>query len=76
MTHSQHLLNNAIGCIERGESIEDYESRRDIRKMAEMCGVNPIEAWSMAQYALALKEYWQQQKEDEMIAKYGYKLED
>lgn len=76
MTHSQHLLNNAISCIERGESIEDFETRRDIRMMSEICGVNPAEAWSMAHFVLALKEYWQQQKEDEMVAAYGYRLEE
>lgn len=75
MTHSQHLLENAISCIERGVSIEDFETQRHIRKMSEICGVSPTEAWSMAYYVLSLKEYWQQQKEDEMIASYGYKLE-
>jgi hypothetical protein len=76
MTHSQHLLNNAIWCIEHGVSIEDFETRSDVIKMYKLCGVSPAEAWSMAQSVLALKEYWQQQKEDEMVAAYGYKLED
>ena len=77
MTNSEHLIENAICCLERGESFEIFSSRKFNIDMAEMQKINLEDVWLMAQYVVyTLKEHWLWQKEDEMVAAYGYALED
>lgn len=77
MTNAEHLIENAVCCLEKNESFEMFSSRKYNVEMAEMQHIDLMDVWMMAQYVVyTLKSHWSWQKEDEMIERYGYKLED
>ena len=77
MTNAEHLIENAICCLERNESFEIFSSQQHNIDMAEMQKINLEDVWLMAIHVVyTLKQHWLWQKEDEMVAAYGYKLED
>ena len=77
MTNAEHLIENAICCLERNESFEVFSSQKFNIDMAEMQKINLRDVWDMANYVVyGLKPFWLWQKEDEMVAAYGYELED
>jgi hypothetical protein len=77
MTNAEHLIENAVCCLERKESFEIFSSQQHNIDMAEMQKINLEDVWLMAIHVVyTLKQHWLWQKEDEMVAAYGYKLED
>jgi hypothetical protein len=77
MTNAEHLIENAVCCLERNEEFEEFASRKHNIEMAEMQHIDLRDVWGMAIHVVyTLKPHWLWQKEDEMVAAYGYKLED
>ena len=77
MTNAEHLIENAICCLERGESFEEFASQQHNIDMAAMQKINLEDVWLMAIHVVyTLKQHWLWEKEDEMISAYGYKLEE
>ena len=76
MTNAEHLIENAVCCIERNEEFEEFASQIHNIEMAEMQHIDLRDVWSMAIHVVyTLKQHWLWEKEDEMVAAYGYKLE-
>lgn len=77
MSNAEHLIENAICCLERGEEFEEFASRKYNIEMAEMQHIDMRDVWLMAIHVVyTLKPHWLWQKEYEMVAAYGYVLED
>lgn len=77
MSNAEHLIENAICCLERGEEFEEFASQPCNIEMAEMQHIDLLDVWLMAIHVVyTLKQHWLWEKEDEMVAKYGYELED
>lgn len=77
MTNAEHLIENAVYCLERGEEFEEFALRKYNIEMAETQHIDLRDVWSMAIYVVyTLKPHWLWKKEDEMVAAYGYRLEE
>ena len=77
MTNAEHLIENAIMCLEKGNDYDAFVDAKHNREMSRVSGINLDDVWRMAQHVVyTLKPSWLWKKEDEMIEAYGYKLED
>lgn len=52
MSNAEHLIENAICTIERGESFEDFAADSHNQIMSETDGVKLESVWDMAQYVI------------------------
>ena len=59
MSNAEHLIENAVCCLERGQSYEDFADAKYNREMAEACRIDLIQVWLMAVYVVYnLKPHW------------------
>ena len=60
MTNAEHLIDNAIGCLETGEDFEYFIKNPYNKFMAETININLQYVWEMAQYVFcSLKPVWE-----------------
>lgn len=79
MTNAEHLIENAISFFEKSKDIsyEEFKENQLIKEQAELIGVSILDIWYMAQYIhYTYRPSIRDEIEDEMIEKYGYRLED
>lgn len=59
MSNEEHLIENAVCCIERGGEYEDFADAKHNRKMAEASKIDLRQIWDMAIYVVyTLKREW------------------
>lgn len=59
MSNEEHLIENAVCCLERGQSYEDFANATHNKEMAEICRIDLIQVWLMAVYTVyTLKPEW------------------
>ena len=59
MSNEEHLIENAVCCLERGGEYEDFADAKHNREMAKMSGIDLRQVWSMAIYVIdTLKRKW------------------
>lgn len=59
MSNEEHLIENAVFCIERGQNYEDFADAKHNREMAKWSKINLEQVWRMAIHVVCtLKESW------------------
>lgn len=59
MSNEEHLIENAVFCIERGQNYEDFADAKHNREMAKWSKMNLEQVWRMAIHVVyTLKESW------------------
>ncbi len=59
MSNEEHLIENAVSCIERREQYEDFANAKHNREMAKVSNINLRQVWRMAIHVVCtLKESW------------------
>ena len=59
MSNEEHLIENAVFCIERGQNYEDFAYAKHNREMAKWSKINLEQVWRMAIHVVyTLKESW------------------
>ena len=59
MSGAQHLIENAIHCIEDGKSYEDFSNVYVNQQMSDIYGIALDDVWGMAvQVVYTLKQNW------------------
>ena len=73
----EHLISSAYHAIEKNQTFEQWRGEISTQKNLEHVYATAGEVWTVAQYVyFSIKPCIEWDKEDEMIKKYGYKLED
>ena len=73
----EHLISSAYKAIEKHETYEYWLKQTATQENLESVYATAQEVWAMAQYIyFSIKPCIEWDKEDEMIKKYGYKLEE
>ena len=77
MSNIEHLIENAIGCIEKKASYEDFIDTWYNKEMLKEVKATPEEIWEMAIYVCTTyRDSIKWQTEDELEKAYGYKIKD
>ena len=77
MSNIEHLVENAINCIERKLDYEDFRKAWHNKEMLKEVKASPMEIWEIAQYVYySYRESIIWRTEDEMEKRYGYKAPD
>lgn len=83
MTTSEHLIENALTFYEENRKLgahelyEKFMENKLLKKQAEFIGISMKDVWFMAQYLWCTYiPYIREKVEDEMIERYGYKVEE
>lgn len=77
MSNIEHLIENAITCIEKGVSYNDFKTSWYNKEMLKEVKASPMEIWEIAIYVCTTYHdeiVWR--KEDELEERYGYKAPD
>ena len=73
----EHLISSAYHAIDEHQTFEQWRNEIYIQDNLKRVAATAHEIWAMAQYVyFSIKPFIEWDKEDEMIKKYGYKLED
>ena len=75
MSNIEHLIENAIGCIEEKKSYDDFISADVNKRMLKLVKSPPQEIWYMAiyvYYTYRPSVIWE--TEDELEKRYGYRV--
>lgn len=73
----EHLVSSAYKAIEKHWTYEHWLEQTSTQENLKCVKALPHEVWAIAQYVyFSVKPCIEWDKEDEMIKKYGYKLED
>ena len=76
MTNAEHLIENAIIRIDRGEDFKHFSSQKHNKLMSEMSGISLNTVWEMGEHIVwSLRPVWLSSKESEMEELYGYSLD-
>mgnify|MGYP007038269408 CR=1 FL=1 len=77
MSNVEHLIENAIDCLDRGQSFEDFLSYKFNKDMLKMVKSPAEEIWEMAIYVkYTHDESLKWELEEEIEKKYGYPIPD
>lgn len=73
----EHLISSAYHAIEKHQTFEQWENEIFTQDNLKCVHATAREVWLIAQYVyFSIKPFIEWDKEDEMIKKYGHKLED
>lgn len=73
----EHLISSAYNAIEKHQTFEKWRDEICTQNNLAYVYATALEVWTMAQYVyFSIKPCIEWDKEDEMIKKYGYKLEE
>lgn len=73
----EHLISGAYHAIEKHQTFEQWRNEIYTQDNLSYVYATSREIWEIAQYVyFSIKPCIEQDKEDEMIKKYGYKLEE
>ena len=77
MSNAEHLIENAIVCMEENKSYDDFISADVNKRMFEFVKSPPEEIWEMAIYVYyTYRESVTWETEDKLEKAYGYKIKD
>ena len=77
MSNTEHLIENAIVCLEENKSYEDFISADVNERMLKLVKSPPEEIWDMAIYVYyTYRESIIWKTEDKLEKAYGYKIKD
>ena len=80
MTNSEHLLENAIMCLENKVDFEEFANRDINKTMSTYANIALEQIWEMAQYVVYnLKPYWLEDvqiSKKEKLARFAEELEE
>ena len=73
MSNTEHLIENAIVCLEEKKSYEDFIDTDVNKRMFKLVKSPPEEIWDMAIYVYyTYRESIVWKTEDELVKRYGY----